>query len=102
MLEYVREISKKREVNSRSLGRKAGAPAQIASAWLCKLTTWGYLRRAGQAEFGGKGVRYKLTPYGECVQAPKAQRKFRKRSGLREKPEGHPGLIAANPDGGAL
>jgi DNA-binding MarR family transcriptional regulator len=97
LLEDVREISKKSEINSRSLGRKADIEPSIASAWLCKLSNWGYLKRAGRAEFGGKGVRYELTDYGATVRAPKAERKFHKRAGLRQDPAKKTDRIAANP-----
>ena len=81
------------EIHSQALAECADILPKDASAWLCKLTRWGYLKRAGRSEVGGKSVRYELTTYGQTVEAPRAQRKFRK-----DAQEAEPTLrIAANP-----
>jgi DNA-binding MarR family transcriptional regulator len=71
LLKTVREIAKEGEIHSQSLGERAEIDPSDASAWLCKLCRWGYLKRAGAAETGGKSVRYELTKYGAEVKAPK-------------------------------
>ena len=71
LLETVREISRDGEIHSQTLGKAAEIDPSDASAWLCKLVRWGYLKRAGQSELGGKSVRYELTKYGLEVKAPK-------------------------------
>lgn len=90
ILEVVRSVSEAGEVNSRVLADEAEMDPADASAWLCKLTRWGYLRRSGRSELGGKMVRYELTKHGAAVKAPKEKREFKKRTyrSLR---------IAANP-----
>jgi DNA-binding IclR family transcriptional regulator len=81
------------EIHSGALAELAGMAPKDASAWLCKLTRWGYLKRAGRSELGGKSIRYTLTTYGQTVASPRAQRKFRK--GVQD---AQPALrIAANP-----
>lgn len=95
-LEIVRKISKKKEqIHSKALSDCADLEPKDASAWLCKLARWGYLRKGGQSELGGKSVFYILTDYGCTVGHPKKKRDFRKRSGFREVRK-----IAANPEEG--
>ena len=90
ILEVVRSVSEAGEVNSRALADEAEMDPADASAWLCKLTRWGYLRRSGRSELGGKMVRYELTKYGAAVKVPREKRTFGKQA--------HKGLrIAANP-----
>lgn len=71
LLEAVREVAKKGQIHSKSLVEEVDITPSDASAWLCKLVRWGYLRRIGRSELGGKSVRYELTKYGLEVKAPK-------------------------------
>lgn len=92
ILEAVRKVSDEGEINSKALSEAINMEPADASAWLCKLTRWGYLRRAGKSELGGKSIQYRLTDYGSKVRAPKEKRQFK---GI---PGGRPHLrIAANP-----
>jgi hypothetical protein len=85
LLKHVRKISKEGQIHSQSLGGKAGLDPKYASAWLCKLTRWGYLRRAGPSELGGKTIQYELTEYGKSVKSPKTSREFHRRVRDRKK-----------------
>jgi hypothetical protein len=78
LLEQVRKLSLEGEIHSFSLGKASGMEPADASAWLCKMTRWGYLERDGRSERGGKTVRYKLTDYGRNVKAPKVRREFKR------------------------
>ena len=74
LLEILRSV--RGEINSRILSDRADLDAKDASAWLCKLTRYGYLRRLGRSELGGKMIRYELTKYGVNVKVPRAKRSF--------------------------
>lgn len=71
ILEASRKVSG--ELNSHSLGQKADLELADASAWLCKFVKWGYARRTGQSNLGGKRIAYVLTEYGKGAKPPTRQ-----------------------------
>lgn len=52
-------------ITSTNLADAANMPVKQASAWLCLLARWGYLRRSGKESIGGRwGFIWKLTRFG--------------------------------------
>lgn len=93
ILEIVREIDG--QIHSSSLSEVSKLSPKDASAWLCKFVRWGYLKKIGPSELGGKSIQYDITEYGSSVVHPKKKREFKRRGGFREVKK-----IAANPKKG--
>jgi len=65
VLKGVRRVAKGGEITSSSLANDVDLTPKDASAWLSKLTKWGYLRLAGKAPGPVRAVnRYELTRWG--------------------------------------
>lgn len=65
MLYAVRDIAKGGPITSHHLANAVGLDVKTASAWLCILAKYGYLRRAGKETVGGRwGYVWELTLFG--------------------------------------
>lgn len=66
MLEHVRRLASRGDVTSAALATKARIPPAVASAWLGKLCSWGYVRRVARRAHGKGRPRtvYELTRWG--------------------------------------
>ena len=63
MLYAIREMES--SITSHNLANVAGLDVKTASAWLCILAKYGYLRRAGKEAVGGRwGYIWELTRFG--------------------------------------
>jgi len=61
----VRELSLRGAITSETLSEATGLPLKVASAWLAKLTKWGYLSRSGSVPGPRRWMRiYDLTEWG--------------------------------------
>lgn len=90
MLEAVRTLKAEDvAISSSALGVVANLDVKVASAWLCLLGKWGYVRRVGKETVAGRwGYIWELTRFGIEYRPGKAAKRAVKPTPLK---------IAANP-----